>query len=213
MQVTAVIPAYNEESTIQKVVKAASKNVQQVIVIDDASKDATYKKVKQLNLHNVKLIRHRKNTGKCGALKTAMKHVKTPYTLFLDADLIGINENHLKLLVSKAETASMVVALRDKMGRIGHFTMKNLPIITGERLVRTDIVHKVLSDPLCYHYNMEILLHFGVKNTEVLILPGVKDTFKPLKWGISGTWKFMAEFLIMGYVLTRITFRKTHNYE
>ena len=41
LKVVAVIPAYNEESSIAEVVKKASKYVDYVIVIDDGSFDQT----------------------------------------------------------------------------------------------------------------------------------------------------------------------------
>lgn len=41
MKTTAIIPAYNEESTIEDVIKATSRFVDEIIVINDGNKDST----------------------------------------------------------------------------------------------------------------------------------------------------------------------------
>jgi len=67
MKIAVVIPAYNEASRIGDVLKDLSKVKVPIIVVDDGSKDDTYKIA-----HNFKvtLITHKINLGKGGALKT-----------------------------------------------------------------------------------------------------------------------------------------------
>ena len=60
-----VIPAYNEEATICDVAKAALKQCDKVIVIDDGSKDKTLEKLNNLP---ITLIKHEKNKGKAASL-------------------------------------------------------------------------------------------------------------------------------------------------
>lgn len=86
---TLIIPAYNEEATIKKVLeKVLSLDfVQQVIVVNDCSKDATEQEVLKITDERLHYIKHEKNQGKTAAIKTALSHVKGEIVLIQDADL------------------------------------------------------------------------------------------------------------------------------
>jgi glycosyltransferase involved in cell wall biosynthesis len=64
-RVAAVIPAYNEASTLRMVVSGVLAEIDLVIVVDDGSIDGTSDTVCDLS---VKLIRHEKNMGKSRSL-------------------------------------------------------------------------------------------------------------------------------------------------
>ena len=84
--VVAVIPAFNEEKTIAKVVLLAKKYVDEVIICDDGSTDMTGDIAKELGAHLVKLS---KNMGKGAALKAALEYSKRfnpDIVVTLDAD-------------------------------------------------------------------------------------------------------------------------------
>ena len=61
----AVIPAYNESSTLRTVVLGVLADVQRVIVVDDGSSDDTASQVCDLP---VQVLRHEKNSGKSRSL-------------------------------------------------------------------------------------------------------------------------------------------------
>lgn len=76
--VAAIIPAYNEEKLIGRVLETLPEVVDRVIVVDDASQDSTsevvrrYKEKANLN-GNLTLIRHERNQGVGGAIVTGYK--------------------------------------------------------------------------------------------------------------------------------------------
>jgi len=71
MKTIIVIPAYNAEKTIESVFKRIPKNsYDEIIVVNDGSKDKTSEIVKK---YNVKLVEHKKNRGYGGAQKTGFK--------------------------------------------------------------------------------------------------------------------------------------------
>jgi len=88
-----VIPAYNEEKAIKKVIEEGEEYVDEIIVVDDGSKDRTFdivlhmiaenKKKKKSNLKLVKLWR---NCGKATALKKGVEHATKEVIIFTDAD-------------------------------------------------------------------------------------------------------------------------------
>lgn len=98
MRITAIIPAYNEESTIGEVVKITNQNsmVEEVIVISDGSTDRTGKVAKQ---YGAKVIELEENIGKGGAMLIGAVNSDADILLFLDADLIGLTTGHIDNLL------------------------------------------------------------------------------------------------------------------
>lgn len=69
MKVTAVLPAFNAEKTVQKTYDAIPKDVvHEIILVDDASTDATVAHAEKIN--NLIVIVHEKNKGYGGNQKT-----------------------------------------------------------------------------------------------------------------------------------------------
>ncbi len=84
--IVAVIPAYNEELTIGKIVKKARKYVDEVIVVDDGSTDNTAIEAKK---SGAVVVRHEKNYGVGRATRTGFSkalQTKAKYIITLDAD-------------------------------------------------------------------------------------------------------------------------------
>ncbi len=68
-KVVVVLPAYNAEKTLEQTLSEVPMNVvDELILVDDASKDNTFDKAKQLGVHHV--IKHEKNKGYGGNQKT-----------------------------------------------------------------------------------------------------------------------------------------------
>jgi glycosyltransferase involved in cell wall biosynthesis len=84
LEVTAVIPAYNEHVAVGSIALQATKFVDRVIVVDDGSTDNTAEIAK---LAGVELIKHDKNMGKGVALKSGFEAAKnSDIIVTLDAD-------------------------------------------------------------------------------------------------------------------------------
>lgn len=84
--IVAVIPAYNEESTIARVILATGKYVEKVIVVDDGSADLTGEIAEKMGAIT---LRHRSNEGKGAALRTGVDYAKKEgfdILVTLDAD-------------------------------------------------------------------------------------------------------------------------------
>jgi len=67
------IPAYNEEKTIDNIVKRSLNFVDKVIVCDDGSQDFTSKRAEQ---SGAVIIKHEKNKGKGAAFKSLFNYAK-----------------------------------------------------------------------------------------------------------------------------------------
>ncbi|ADG13886.1 glycosyl transferase family 2 [Methanocaldococcus infernus ME] len=89
--IVAVVPAYNEEKNIEKVLKELDEIKIDAIVVDDGSEDRTSEKVKNFKPKNIKifLIRNNKNLGKAKALELGTKEALRlgyKYIAYIDGD-------------------------------------------------------------------------------------------------------------------------------
>ena len=87
---SVVIPAYNEEATLENVVHEVLKlpQVLEVIVVDDGSSDGTPAVCERLSrLPKVRTIRMARNGGKCAALKAGFAVSTGEIVIVQDADL------------------------------------------------------------------------------------------------------------------------------
>ncbi len=103
--VTVLIPAYNEEKTINRTMQSVweidyPRNKLQVIVINDGSKDSTEEKIKAFieDKPNFQLL-SQKNQGKAAALNNALKITYGEFFTCLDADSF-VDKYTLKKMLS-----------------------------------------------------------------------------------------------------------------
>lgn len=92
MKLSIIIPAYNEEKTIEEIIRRIEgislPAEKKIIVVDDASTDKTRIFLEELkNQNNLVLLHHQKNQGKGAAIKTALPYAAGDFILVQDADL------------------------------------------------------------------------------------------------------------------------------
>lgn len=107
-----IIPAYNEEKIIAKVVSAIKGNYPQaeILVIDDGSTDKTASAAKSAGAI---VIRHPQNRGNGAAIKTGIRNATKDLLLMIDADGQHTPGEIHKLLEYLPEY-DMVVGARDR---------------------------------------------------------------------------------------------------
>ena len=98
--ITIIIPAYNEEKTIEKSIRSALAleypGKKEVMVVDDGSKDNTYETAAKFK-QKAGVFR-KKNGGKADAMNYALKQVKTELYACLDADSFAKENALLKMV-------------------------------------------------------------------------------------------------------------------
>ena len=126
--VSIVIPAYNEEATVAKVVSVARKlsYVDEVIVVDDGSTDRT---VEEAENAGATVISHIMNEGKGSAIKTGFKNSHGDIVAFIDADVSNFTSEKIDKIIRpilEDKTDITKTKFARESGRVTELTAKPL---------------------------------------------------------------------------------------
>ena len=90
MNITVLIPAFNENNTIEEIIHRVQKTgvAGEILIVDDGSTDGTRELLKNLNgKDGIRVVFHDKNQGKGAAVRTGIKNATGDVILIQDADL------------------------------------------------------------------------------------------------------------------------------
>jgi glycosyltransferase involved in cell wall biosynthesis len=90
MKLSVIMPVYNEERTIQEIVKRVMEVPleKELVIVDDCSNDRTSELLKiYANKVEIKVLRHEKNQGKGAAIRTGIQAATGDMIVIQDADL------------------------------------------------------------------------------------------------------------------------------
>lgn len=113
MQLTVIIPVFNEKDTIVEVVEYVKKTnlVDEIMIVDDGSTDGTREILKQFaNDPLIRVILQNKNQGKGSAVITGIQNAASDLVIIQDADLeYDPNDYAVLLEPFKNDPATQVV--------------------------------------------------------------------------------------------------------
>ena len=85
-----IIPIYNESESIFDLIKEIHSEFKnktpELIIVDDGSNDDFYRKRNKLKRFKVKILRHKKNLGKCRAMLTGISNATNNLICIMDGD-------------------------------------------------------------------------------------------------------------------------------
>jgi glycosyltransferase involved in cell wall biosynthesis len=95
MDISVIVPLYNEVESLKELTDWIARVMQssgfsyEVILIDDGSRDGSWKKIEELSARvpEIKGVKFRRNYGKSAALNTGFMHAQGDVVITMDADL------------------------------------------------------------------------------------------------------------------------------
>ncbi len=112
MKLSVLMPVYNEAATIDAILQLVSRErtEKEIVVVDDGSTDGTREKLAAWDGRDgVRVILHGRNTGKGGAVRTAIEAARGDILLIQDADLEYDPSEYPRLLAPIEEGRADVV--------------------------------------------------------------------------------------------------------
>jgi glycosyltransferase involved in cell wall biosynthesis len=186
-KISAIIPAFNEEKAITKVI-AGLKNlsfVDEIIVVDDGSTDST----KQIAIESgSKVISHQNTCGYGASLKTGIMDSKNDVIAFIDADAQH-NPEDLMLMIKYIDDHDIVIGARQtgshsplwrKPGKIFIHMLANY--LAGFKVPDLNCGLRVVKKELILPY-LKIFpdkFSFSTTSTVFFIKDGLKVKFVPV---------------------------------
>ena len=199
-KIAVLIPAYNEQSTIGKLVKSLQGKVNKVIVVNDGSTDST---AREAQSNGAVVLHHRKRSGKGEALKTGFDYIlenkyQTVITMDGDGQHLAVEVHKFVETFEKSpENIGLIIGFRRRNIKkmpldrlltnwftswvVSFFSHQRIPDSQcGFRLIRAEALQGI--ELLTSHFDTEseILVKIAKKGFRILSIP-VKTVYQEEK--------------------------------
>ncbi len=197
--VAAVVPVYNEEHTLEGVLRALQETagIDQILVVSDGSTDGTAEVARAMGVTVVELA---ENHGKGVAMAAGVAATAAPVILFVDGDVVHLDPRLLRRLIEPviAGELAMHVGVRHRGEILDAFHRRHGPLLSGIRCLRRELFESVPADFL-RGYRVETALNWVCRRLGLpvgtLVLHGLEHTRKEQKRGlVAGAGQRIAMF-------------------
>jgi glycosyltransferase involved in cell wall biosynthesis len=184
MDLSIIIPAFNEEKNIAELFKRLNavlktlKNKYEIIFIDDGSTDNTYKEVKKLDKSSVIILKFRRNFGQSAAWDAGFKEAKGKLIITMDADLQN-DPNDIPKLINKLNEGFDIVSgwrfnRKDSFGKkiFSKFSLMLRKLIIDDKIHDSGCSLKIYRRECLEDLDLHGEMHRYI--TEILALRGYK---------------------------------------
>jgi len=227
LKLSIIVPVYNEEKTIEELIKKVQKVYlkdikKEIIIVDDFSKDNTNLIVQKIikEYKNIKLITQKKNKGKGAAIRTALNHISGDLVIIQDGDLEYNPEEYKNLLKPIINDNAKVVYGSRLKGKIKGFDIpshylgnKLLSLVTTllyfqkitdmetcYKLMRSEVIKSIKLRATRFDFEPEITAKIIKKGYKIYEVP-ITYNSRSFKEGKKINWKdgIKAIFYLLKY--------------
>ena len=190
MTMAAVIPAYNERVHIADVVRRTRAKIDNVLVVDDGSSDATAERAREAG---AEVMVHPQNRGKGESIKTGLRYWldrQIDFVIILDADGQHRPEEIERFVAAAVSAALPKLILGNRMNDIqsmplvrrivnGYMSRKISRVCgqkipdtqCGFRMVHRDLIPNLLNGAERFDYETEMLIVASRKGFRIESVP------------------------------------------
>jgi len=189
---SVVLPAYREGPRIGRVLGVLRQlsGLARIVVVDDGSPDDTAAQARAFLRPQDRLLQLTANQGKAAALLHGVRSVDSPWVLFLDVDLVGLQPGHLEGLcapVWHGEAHMSVAVLAERFAWLRAFRYWN-GWLSGQRCMAREDAWRVLRAISGTGYGVELALSHHARrdgwSVASVLWPGVQHPRKTQKYGL-----------------------------
>lgn len=152
IEITLVIPAYNEEQSIEACVREAAGVLErlgrrhEIVVVDDGSTDGTFDRLRALkkDVGALRAVRFARNRGQTTAMAAGFEHARGEIIVTMDADMQN-DPADIPRLLERMNEYDVVCGVRE--GRRDTFVRKTSSVIANA--VRNRLTHEDIRDVGC----------------------------------------------------------------
>jgi len=163
MDLTAVVPFYNEENYLKESVinLAGTKAAKFIFLVDDCSTDKSYEIAKSLSeqFENILLFKKNKNEGKGSCLNFVKNKISTSHVIVHDADLEQ-NPNDILIMFKKAKSnptslilGSRTIGVKKRQRKYKLLSIANIVLCKIFNLLHSSNISDISSGYLLYPTN------------------------------------------------------------
>ena len=144
MELSVVIPLYNEEANVRplyEAVVAALDGVSfELVLVDDGSRDGTVEAVLALDDKRVKLVEFSRNFGQTSAMAAGIEEAEGEFIVTMDGDLQN-DPADIPLMLEKLHAEDLDVVMGKRAKRQDGFLLRKIPSRIANALIRkvTDV--------------------------------------------------------------------------
>lgn len=159
MRIATIIPAFNEQASIRRIIHLLQRCdfISEIIVVNDASTDHTAEIVAEE--YGVILVNLSENLGKGGALKAGLDATRADVLVLLDADLIGLRVEHVEALLApvlQGKADATVGVFKEGRG-VTDLAQLVAPQLSGQRAIKRELIET--ADIANTRYGVEVAIN------------------------------------------------------
>ncbi|MBE3102058.1 MAG: glycosyltransferase family 2 protein [Firmicutes bacterium] len=190
MEISVIIPAYNEEKNIQNILATIydMQDLSEILVVNDGSIDKTADIARSFGINVIDIP---ENSGKGHAMWVGLNNTSGKVILFLDADLVGMQSEQIQSMYLPVlnDMADMTLGIFSSGRGATDLAQKLTPFLTGQRGVKRDVLNELKEEEWISGFGIEIALTRFAKDHQLRILEvpleNVTHTMKEEKLGLA----------------------------
>jgi len=152
--ISIIVPCYNAEKFIVKNIRLLIKKLQsikiknEIILINDGSRDNTLIKLKSIKRKSIKIIDIKVNQGKSFAVRQGIKKAKSKNIILIDCDLPYFDKFHV--LIKKMREGYSFISI-DRRHEKSKITNKSFSLYQFSRLLIGNLISKIINFSLNFN--------------------------------------------------------------